>query len=86
MYKGNMQDFVERLDRYLHKEYGGQLRFGRVTINGLTNIFVAFFPKGVIGTQAYHIYDREDFEEQIYDYVNQKLKENVSREFDGLSD
>jgi len=69
-----MQDFVSKVNDYLYNKYEGRLVFGNVKINGLTNMFIAFFPKGSLGSQAYHVYDREDFEEQVYDYVNEKLK------------
>lgn len=78
MYKGNMRDFVEKLDKYLWDKYEGRIYFSKITINGVTDMLISFFPKGTISTRAYRVYDREDFEDQVYDYVNEKLKEYVS--------
>ena len=79
MYKGNMQDFCHKVNEYLQREYSSLLQFGKID----NSYFVAFFHPYVMSTSAYEVFDTEDFEQQIYDFVNNEL-EDVQEEYDGL--
>lgn len=88
MYKGNMRDFVEKLDLYLAKNYGCKLIFiamkdnlyrsnSKTTGDGKGTIFlICFFAKNQGANVAYEVYDRENFEDQVIDYVKKKMEEN----------
>lgn len=86
MYKGNMQDFIDRLDEYLEKKYNSKLILGKYTIDGLTIIYIVYFHENEFACRGYKVYDREDFEQQVYDYVNHKINNHVQRELDGFSE
>lgn len=80
MYKGNMHDFCLRLNEYLKREHNSMLVFGKSDNLGY---FVAFFPPEAGSAVGYRVFDTEDFEQQIYDYINNEL-EDVQEEYDGF--
>ncbi len=82
MYKGNMYDFCEKVSVYLRREFECSLVFGKAE-GGY--YFVAFFGPETVSSIGYLVYDTEDFEQQIYDYVNNEL-EDVQEEYDGFPD
>lgn len=82
MYKGNMTDFVESVDRYLGKYYDCKIILISATATDNRN-FVALFAPGQVASMGYEVYDTENFEQQIYDYVNKSL-ENVQGEYNGF--
>ena len=83
MYKGNMGDFVTKVSEYLKANYECKLIFGEVpTENG--GYYIAFFEPAQATAMGYAVYDSDNFEQQIYDYVNKQL-ENVQRKYDGFS-
>lgn len=71
MYKGNMRDFVEKVDIYLRREYDCMLSY---IYTSNTQHLIAFFEPGAYSAPGYEVFDREDFEQQVYDYVNEELK------------
>lgn len=71
MYKGNMRDFTDKVSDYLRRRYDCKLVFGHALINN--SYFIAFFASDQVGATGYEVYDRGDFEEQVYDYVNVQL-------------
>ena len=79
MYKGNMQDFCHRLSSYLRENYNSKLLFGKYS----EYYYVAFFGPDTDGAVAYRVFDSEDFEQQVYDYINEELKD-VQEEYDGF--
>jgi hypothetical protein len=94
MYKGNMGDFVQKVNDYLKRKHDCLLSFSYVVLpapvdgSGLepdSYYCVAFFAPGQKMAYGYKVFDREDFEQQIYDYVNEELS-NVQGEYDGFSE
>lgn len=84
MYKGNMGDFAERVNLYLQKHYDSKLVFGKIPSNLEDGeYFVAFFAPGQEGAVGYRVFDSANFEQQIYDYINEELS-NVQGEYDGF--
>lgn len=80
MYKGNMYDFCNKVSEYLMREHSCSLVFGK---HKEGYYFVAFFSPEINSTVGYLVYDTEDFEQQIYDFINNEL-EDVQEEYDGL--
>jgi hypothetical protein len=83
MYKGNMGDFVSKVDVYLRKHYDCKIIFGRVPIEDVGKYFVAFYAPSQRAAIGYEVFDKENFEEQIYDYVNKELSD-VQGKHDGF--
>ena len=84
MYKGNMYEFVEKLDLYLKKNYDGDCRLIFAITPNIpdepisSTPYIAFFLPGEMSARAYSVTDSLDFEEQVIDYVNKRL-EDVQR-------
>jgi hypothetical protein len=83
MYKGNMGDFVQKVNDYILKNYNCRVIFGNIPVGDLGGYFIAFFAPDRQSAIGYQVYDREDFEQQIYDYVNHQL-DHVQGQYDGL--
>jgi len=87
MYKGNMREFVDEVDRYLRKHYDCKIIFGK-TGSLIPEYYVAFFAGSQPSAVGYTVFDSDNFEEQIYDFVNSELEDidYVQREHDGFSE
>ena len=83
MYRGNMWEFVNKVDEYLKKHYNCKIIFGSY---GNTEYYVAFFAGEQPSAVGYTVFDSEDFEQQIYDFVNNELEDinYVQGKYDGL--
>lgn len=87
MYKGNMYEFVERVSEYTQRVYGKTFELGYQDLP-------IFSPKGGFESsyKGYVIWDKymaggatgsivtdsEDFEQQVYDFVNRRLDDSVN--------
>ena len=83
MYKGNMKDFVDKVNVYLNKHYNCSITFGQYSDSDKTEYFVAFFAGDQVSAVGYKVFDSANFEQQIYDYVNNEL-EDVQWELNGF--
>jgi len=81
MYKGNMGDFVQRVSDYIRRNYDCIIHFSKVG-NTVDSYYVAFFTPGQMGAMGYQVYDTDNFEEQVYDFVNKNLEDYVQGEYD----
>ena len=81
MYDGNMGDFVFKLNTYLKKQHSCKLTFGHIP--EVDRYYIAFFADGQPAAMGYEVFDTEDFEQQVYDFVNKEL-EDVQGQYDGL--
>lgn len=86
MYKGNMKDFVNKVDSYINKHYSAKLIFGKTVINSKVKIFLAYFAPGQMGAVGYEVFDTDDFEEQVYDYVNKQLEDVQGKHYGFLDE
>jgi len=66
MYKGNMYEFIEKLNEYLALH-----RKGRVTFYAMSGSrkYISYYWKNVADTSLYIVTDDEDFEEQVYKII-----------------
>jgi len=85
MYRGNMGDFVQKVSDYIKRNYDCIIHFTRVGSTG-NSYYVAFFTPGQMGSLGYQVYDTENFEEQVYDFVNKNLEDYVQGEHDRFFD
>ena len=69
MYKGNIHNFIQRVNLYIEDKYNCKLILVRIK----SEYAIGFFGPEDESVEAYCVYDREDFEEQIYDYINKNL-------------
>lgn len=72
MYRGNMYEFTEKVNKYLKEKYKCRLIFGYFKKGGST-YYLAFFGPTQMSATAYAVYDREDFEQQVIDFINNEL-------------
>ena len=85
MYRGNMGDFIQKLNDYIQRKYDSRIIFGSIDYDVDEIIYyIAFFgPLQKGGAIGYKVFDREDFEDQVIDYVN-KCLEYVQGKHDGF--
>lgn len=71
MYKGNMGDFCEKANNFLLEKYNCSIHFH----TWRDRSFVAFFGPFDSGAEGYEVFDNEDFEKEMYEFINKKLEE-----------
>lgn len=74
MYKGNMNDFVEKLDKWVQEQgFKGHLEYA--TWGKKPALIVWYQKKGFPGSgNSDYVYDTEDFEQQVYAIVKKYVK------------
>ncbi len=95
LYKGNMQDFVDKVSQYMREKFGKTVSLARLngprrrtpsrngeparSIEGNMDYYVCI---QVSPSTSYTglVYDREDFEQQVYDIINKILDISPSRD------
>lgn len=84
MYRGNMNNYVEKLNAYIGEKYGLECRlFHESMFSGWSRVsllseeyhfYISKDPRSVIINDLKGVEDREDFEEQVIKLVNNYLK------------
>jgi hypothetical protein len=74
MYKGNMGDYVKQVSQYM-KEKGllAQVTFDYVNFQYHPGLYLFPWKIGENGAMGYMIYDREDFEEQVWEIIHKTI-------------
>ena len=76
MYKGNIQDFVEELSRYVYERYGARIVYGKkwpCNDRLCIGVYKNYRHGGSNMSELTEIVDAEDIEEQIIDIVKKML-------------
>jgi hypothetical protein len=83
MYKGNMYEFLDKVVEYVQRKYGVELRVTQEPkiewVNGgiiqskteTTPVMWDRYNHGGVGVT---LYDRENFEDDVFKFVNERLK------------
>lgn len=79
MYKGNMTEFVENLSLYMKANYGKEFFLSKIDFLNFKDGKYTQSPSMVLFETkkdrdfGWRVYDREDFEQQVYDIINRNM-------------